>query len=79
MNFETRKLNLITYLAQLQDEIFFEQIENYILKRFDKEDHSEFRPFTSEELISRIETSEQDFKSGKFTSQEDLEKLSANW
>lgn len=79
MDLETRKLNLITYLAQLQDEIFFEKIENYILKRFEKEDNSEFRPFTSEELIIRMEKSEQDFKSGKFESQEDLEKLSANW
>ncbi len=79
MDLETRKLNLITYLAQLQDESFLEKIENYIMNRFEKEDHSEFIPFTSEELISRIERSEQDFKSGKFKSQEDLEKLSANW
>ncbi len=79
MDLETRKLNLITYLAQLQDESFFEKIENYILKRFEKEDHSDFRPFTSDEFISRIKTSEQDFKSGNFKSQEDLEKSSANW
>ena len=79
MNLETRKLNLITYLAQLQDENFFEKIENYILKSFEKEDYSEFRPFTSEELIDRIKQSEEDFKSGKFKSQQELEKLSANW
>lgn len=79
MDLETRKLNLITYLAQLQDESFFEKIENYILRRFEKEDHSEFRPFTSEELISRIEKSDQDFKSGNYKSQEELEKSSANW
>lgn len=79
MDLETRKLNLITYLAQLQDESFFEKIENYILRKFEKEDHSEFRPFTPEELINRIEKSEQDFKNGKCKSQEDLEKISAYW
>jgi len=79
MDLETRKLNLITYLAQLQDEVFFEKIENYILRKFEKEDYSEFRPFTTKELINRIEKSEQDFKEGRYKSQEDLEKFSANW
>lgn len=79
MDLETRKLNLITYLAHLQDESFFEKIENYILRKYEKEDHSEFRPFTTKELINRIEKSEQDFKKGKFKSQEDLEKISTNW
>ena len=78
MDLQTRKLNLITYLAQLQDEIFFEKIENYILRK-SKEKTEEFRQFSVEELISRIEISEQDYKNGKFKTQEDLEKISANW
>ncbi len=77
MNLQTRKLNLIAYLAQLQDEIFFEKIEKYILKKADKYDP--LKPFTIEELISRIEESEQDFENGRFKSQEDLEKTSSNW
>jgi hypothetical protein len=79
MDIQTRKLNLITYLAQLQDESFFEKIEEYILSKLEKEDLSDFVPFTIEELISRIERSEDDFKNGRFKSQEDLENLSANW
>ncbi len=79
MDVKTRKLNLIIYLAQLQDERFFEKIENFILTKFEKEDHSEFSPFSAEELINRIEKSEQDFKDGKYKSQEELEKFSANW
>lgn len=78
MDLQTRKLNLIAYLAQLQDEIFFEKLECYILKR-EKELHSEFNPFTLDELINRIEKSELDFKAGRFKSQEDLEKISSNW
>ncbi|WP_415326493.1 hypothetical protein [Chryseobacterium sp. MMS23-Vi53] len=79
MDIQTRKLNLITYLAQLQDESFFDKIEEYILSKLEKEDHSEFVPFSVETLISRIEKSEEDFKQGRFKSQEDLENQSANW
>ena len=78
MDLQTRKLNLISYLAQLQDEVFFEKLEKYILKR-EKEHRSEFKPFTVDELINRIEKSELDYKKGKFKSQEDLEKISSNW
>ena len=78
MDFQTRKLNLITYLAKLQDEIFFDKLEKYILKR-ENEHRSELKPFTINELINRIEESELDFKNGRFKSQEDLEKTSSNW
>ncbi len=78
MDLQTRKLNLITYLAQMQDENFFEKIENYILRK-SKEKTEELRQFSVEELISRIEISEQDYKNGNFKTQEDLEKISANW
>jgi hypothetical protein len=79
VDIQTRKLNLITYLAQLQDESFFEKIEEYILSKLEKEDHSEFVPFTVDTFINRIEKSEEDFKNGKFKTQEDLENQSANW
>jgi len=78
MDLQTRKLNLITYLAQIKDEIFFDKLENYILKREVKH-NPELIPFTVEELINRIEKSELDFKNGKVKSQEDLEKISVNW
>ncbi len=78
MDLQNRKLNLITYLAQVKDEIFFHKLEKYILKN-EAEYNSEFKPFTIEELVNRIENSELDFKSGQVKSQEDLEKTSANW
>ena len=76
MDLQTRKLNLITYLAQLQDESLFEKIENLIFKN-DK--NTEFNPFTVNEFISRIEKPEDDFLNGKFKTQEELEKISENW
>lgn len=78
MDLQTRKLNLITYLAQIKDEIFFDKLERYILKR-EVERNPDLKPFTVEELIQRIEKSELDFENGHFKSQEDLEKLSASW
>jgi hypothetical protein len=78
MDLQTRKLNLITYLAQIKDEILFDKLENYILKR-EIENNPELKPFTVEGLINRIEKSELDFKNGNVKSQEDLERISANW
>jgi len=78
MDLQTRKLNLITYLAQLQDENFFARIENYILGKA-KIEETELKPFTVDELIARIEKSEDDFKNGRFKTQEEIEKISANW
>lgn len=77
MDLQTRKLNLISYLAQLQDEIFIERIEKFILTK--QETEADFKPFTIEELIQRIEQSENDFKNRNFKTQEELERLSANW
>lgn len=78
MDLQTRKLNLITYLAQMKDEVFFDKLENFILKREAKLD-PDLKPLTVEELMNRIEKSELDFKNGNIKSQEDLEQLSANW
>lgn len=77
MDLQTRKLNLISYLAQLQDEKFIDSIEKLILRK--KENESEFKPFRVDELIHKIEQSENDFKNGKFKTQDELERLSANW
>ena len=78
MDLQTRKLHLISYLAQLQDELFLEKLETYILKQ-EKEQQAEFKQFTVEEFIKRIEKSELDFKNGRVKSQEELEKITANW
>ena len=77
MDLQTRKLNLISYLAQLQDEKFLERIEKYIMN--EQETEYDIKPFTVDELKNRIEKSEKDFKNGNFKTQDELEHLSANW
>lgn len=79
MDLQSRKLNLISYLAQIQDENFFDKIENYIYTKIGKEKKENFKSFSVEEFLSRIEKSEKDYKDGKFKTQDDLEKATANW
>lgn len=74
----TRKLNLIQYLAQSQDEVFLETLEQMILKK-EGITKNECSPFTVEELIARIKKSEIDIRNGKYKTQEDLEKISSTW
>jgi hypothetical protein len=78
MDLQTRKLKLITYLAQIKDEVFLDNLESYILKQ-EVEGNPDLKPFTFEELINRIEKSELDLGNGNFKSQENLEIESANW
>ncbi|SEW31323.1 hypothetical protein SAMN05421841_2204 [Chryseobacterium wanjuense] len=70
MDIQTRKLNLITYLAQLQDESFFDKIEEYILSKLEKEDHT--KPFSVEELNKRIDQSLDDSKNDRIIDSNDL-------
>ncbi len=78
MDLQTRKLNLITYLSQLEDESFINKIED-ILYAKNPVDEFNFKPFTQEELIHRIKRSESDFLKGNCKTQEELEDISANW
>ena len=77
MDLQTRKLNLISYLAQLQDENFLRKIENLILSK--KQNDADLKPFTEDELIARIKKSEEHFKNGKYKTQNDLEQISVKW
>lgn len=53
---QTRKLSLITYIAELKDEKLIEKIENYILSKNPEIKDSDFSSFTIEELVKRIKT-----------------------
>jgi hypothetical protein len=76
MDLQTRKLNIIQYLIELKDEKFFSKIETIIK---DKIGDDNFKPFTQEELLSRIKRSNDDYLKGNFKTQEQLEIESENW
>ena len=78
MDLQTRKLNAIGFLINLQDEKVFTKIEATIdLIRTQKD--SKLKPFTKKQLIDRAKRSNQDYLAGRFKSQEQLELESENW
>jgi hypothetical protein len=80
MDLQTRKLNLITYLATLKDENIFSKIEKYIMQKSNDVNISDNQDvFTLEDLKKRIKKSEEDYNERKIQTQEEFEKISENW
>lgn len=75
MDIQSRKLNIISYIAQLSDESFIKKIEKYILTNSEVNDI----PFSVQEFIERIEQSERDFEEGNYKTQTELENLAKDW
>lgn len=78
MNLQTRKLTLIEYLIQLNDEILLKKIETFIAKN-SKDGPVPYPILSKEELVERANESNDDYKAGRFLSQDELEKDSENW
>jgi hypothetical protein len=78
MDLQTRKLNAIEYIAGLEDESIFNKIELAILENKARSERK-LKPFTQKQLIERAEKSNRDYKSGKYKTQEALEKESESW
>ena len=76
MDLQSRKVNIIQYLIELKDEKLFNKIETIIK---DKIGNEKLKPFTQEELLSRIKHSNDDYLTGNFKTQEQLEIESENW
>ena len=79
MDLQTRKLNLISYLADLQDENFIGKIEQLIRAKKDSKSALELKPFTEQELVARAKKANNDFDNGRIVSQEKLEEISSKW
>lgn len=77
MNIEARKLELIEFLINLKDENLINKIEAAI-KESQKEDDT-LTKFTLEQYVDRVKIAEEDFKSGRFKTQEKLEIDSETW
>jgi hypothetical protein len=78
MDLQTRKLNAIGYLINLQDEKEFSKIESAIIE-IQKHDKRELKPFTPEQLIDRAKQANEDYLAGKFKTQEQLIMESEKW
>ena len=78
MDLQTRKLNAIKYLVNLQDEKIFKKIEATI-DTFKSEKDTESAHFTPKQLVDRTKRSNEDYLAGRFKSQDQLELESENW
>ncbi len=76
MNIQTRKLNIINYIINIDDDHKIRRIEAEILKNVKEKD---YKPFTQEELLARVQESMEDYKKGNFLSQDELEDETENW
>lgn len=74
MNTAEKKLDLITWLAELNDSKILEELDQ-IKKRSTIERYQKsLQPMTSEELRESLAESEEDYQKGRIISQEELAK-----
>ena len=72
MDIALKKIELIKWLARLQDESLIQKIE--VLRKGSVKDIYEKRmPETTNDLEAKLDRSEQDIKTGKVHSQEEVE------
>ena len=78
MDLTTRKLNAIEYIAGLDDENAFNNIELANIESKVRNGRK-LRPLTQKQLLSRAEKSNKEYLTGKYKTQESIEKESENW
>jgi hypothetical protein len=80
MDLQTRKLKAIEYLIGLRDEKKFSIIESTIVEVQKQQTvQRKVKPLSVEQLVERANRSNKDYHSGKFKTQEQLEKESDKW
>ena len=78
MDLQTRKLNAIGYLINLEDEGILNKIEAAIFetKNFNA---IKQKPFTKKQLVERARKANHDYAAGKIKTQEQIDMESDNW
>ena len=71
MNVQGEKLELITWLAQLQDTNLLEQLREFRQNADRKAYESSLKPMTVDELVARAEASNRAIEAGEYQSIED--------
>jgi len=79
MNIAVKKVELIEWLAGIQDKSLLDELETLKKKTIAESYESRMKPMSAQHYKSLLDQSEEDYKNGRVTSQEDLEKESENW
>ena len=79
MDIAVKKVELIEWLARLQDKSLLEKVDSLKKKAVTEAYEAKMKPMSSAEYKSMLDQAEDDLKNGRVTSQEDLERESSNW
>ncbi|MFM9840400.1 MAG: hypothetical protein ACKVOQ_19190 [Cyclobacteriaceae bacterium] len=79
MDIAVRKVALIEWLAKVQDNTVIKKVESLKTKSVKEAYEAKLKPMTSQAYKAMLEKSLEDYKYGRVTTQEALEKESENW
>lgn len=79
MNIQAAKLDLVERILSINSEEVIDKINELLEKEVIVGFTSEGRPLTKKEYNQRLEIAENQFQSGQFLTQDELEKESENW
>ncbi|MFB9053076.1 hypothetical protein ACFFVB_08275 [Formosa undariae] len=72
MNLEARKIEFVQEFLKLQSEEAVSPLEKILRKEKNASDERIFKPMTQEELNTRIDKSESDFRNNRFKNSSEL-------
>lgn len=72
MNLEARKIEFVQEFLKLQSEDAISRLEKILKKEKNTADERIFQPLTEEELNTRIDQSESDFRNNRYKSSSEL-------
>ena len=75
MDIQSRKISLISYLSQIQDEYILEKVEKLLRMERKAKYEASLNPMSLEELERDIDESEDDFKAGRYYSNEEVRRM----
>jgi len=78
MDIQVKKLELIEWIAQISDIHIISKMDK-IRKTYLTMSNENIKPMTVKEFYASIERAEEDIKSGRIYTQEEVEKESENW
>ena len=79
MSIADKKVELIEWLARLQDRTLLEKVEQLKRQAMSEAYQAGLKPMTSEQYKARLDQAEVDYQRGRITSQKDFEKEAENW
>lgn len=79
MDLAVKKVELIEWLARIEDKSLLEQVDILKKKSIAEAYEARMKSMTPNQYKAILDQAEDDYKHGRVTSQEDLEKESKNW